>query len=244
MFRWRDRHYLGPRRWLETALRDTWYERDQDGSKKKDTPHPTQSPLGLSDELEFWPERSSNGGPAPRFSAIVALYSELIALSTTGQVFSWKWTDPEPYRNLDYPNVHHPRALPLGLYNEKVVMLSASVIRCTVVTESGKVASWLDETVAHVPGITRLEHAAQQFSEFHGEKIMALDTCSLYSAVRLESGAIYWWGVLPPGQRRKLWEKYRAKAKKSQSSSAGSEIVAGAQVFKVFKYLKNKLSNI
>ena len=35
MFRWRDRHYFGPRRWLETALRDTWYERDVDGTKKK-----------------------------------------------------------------------------------------------------------------------------------------------------------------------------------------------------------------
>ncbi len=234
MFRWRDRHYLGPRRWLETALRDTWYERD-DGSKKKDTPHQTQSPLGLSDELEFWPERGlASGAPSPRFTSIAAMYSELIALSTSGQILSWKWTDAEPYRHLDFPHVHHPRALPLGLYAEKVVLLSASVIRCTVVTESGKVASWLDETVAHVPGITRLEHAAQHFSEFHGERIVSLDTCSLYSAVRLENGTIYWWGVLPPGQRRKLWDKYRAKAKKSHSSSAGSDIVTGAQVFQSF----------
>lgn len=230
MFRWRDRHYLGPRRWLETALRDTWYERDLDGNKKKDTPHQTQSPLGLSEELEFWPERGS-GGPSPRFTSIAAMYSELIALSTSGQILSWKWTDAEPYRHMDFPHVHHPRALTLGLYAEKIVLLSASVIRCTVVTESGKVASWLDETVAHVPGITRLEHAAQLLSEFHGEKIVSLDTCSLYSAVRLENGAIYWWGVLPPGQRRKLWDKYRTKAKKSHSNSAsGSDIVTGAQV--------------
>lgn len=226
MFRWRDRHYFGPRRWLETALRDTWYERD-DGTKKKDQPNQTQSPLGLSEELEFWPEKGAN---PPRFTSIAAMYSELIALSTTGQIFSWKWTDPEPFRHVDFPHVHYPRALPLGLYAEKVVLLSASIIRCTVVTESGKVASWLDETVSHVPGITRLEHAAQYFPEFQGDKITSLYTCSLYSAVRLESGAIYWWGVLPPSQRRKLWDKYRAKSKKSHTSSAGSEIVSGAQV--------------
>ena len=228
MFRWRDRHYFGPRRWLETALRDTWYERDVDGTKKKDQPNLTQSPLGLSDELEFWPERGSS--TAVRFTSIAAMYSELIALSTAGQILSWKWSDAEPYRHVDFPHVHHPRSLPLGLYAEKVVLLSASIIRCTVVTESGKVASWLDETVSHVPGITRLEHAAQHFTEFHGERIISLHTCSLYSAIRLETGAIYWWGVLPPGQRRKIWDKYRAKAKKSHSSSAGSEIVAGAQV--------------
>ena len=249
MFRWRDRHYFGPRRWLETALRDTWYDRDPDGSKKKDlaSSQQTQSPLGLSDEIEFWPDRQSSGqqtstsslgsASAPRFTHIAAMYSELIALSTTGQILSWKWTEPEPYRHLDFPHVYHPRALPLGLYSEKVVMLSASVIRCTVVTESGKVASWLDETVAHVPGITRLEHAAQHFTEFHGERIISLDTCSLYSAVRLENGAIYWWGVLPPGQRRKLWDKYRAKAKKSHSSSAAMEIVTGAQVTSGYKHI-------
>ena len=227
MFRWRDRHYFGPRRWLETALRDTWYERD-DGSKKKDQQNQTQSPLGLSEELEFWPEK---GATPPRFTSIAAMYSELIALSTTGQIYSWKWTDPEPFRHVEFPHVHYPRALPLGLYAEKVVLLSASVIRCTVVTESGKVASWLDETVSHVPGITRLEHAAQYFPEFQNDKIVSLYTCSLYSAVRLETGAIYWWGVLPPSQRRKLWDKYRAKSKKSHTSSAASEIVSGAQVF-------------
>ena len=233
MFRWRDRHFFGPRRWLETTLRDTWFERDPEGIKKKGkVAGQASNPLRLFDELEFWPDKGGNG-IGLRFTHIAAMYSELSALSATGQILSWKWSDPEPYRHLDYPHVHHPRALPLGIYTEKVVLLSASVIRCTVVTESGKVASWLDETVAHVPGITRLEHTAQHFSEFHGEKIVSLDTCSLYSAVRLENGAIYWWGVLPPGQRRKLWDKYRAKAKKSHSTSVGSDIVTGAQV-KIF----------
>ena len=212
------------------------------GSKKKEssTSQQMQNPLVLSDEIEFWPEKpinseqkstfSSGSDAAPRFTSIAAMYSELIALSTTGQILSWKWTEPEPL-------VQHPRGLRLGLHVEKVAMLSASVIRCTVVTESGKVASWLDETVAHVPGITRLQHAAQHFTEFLGERIISLDTCSLYSAVRLENGAIYWWGVLPPGQRRKLWDKYKTEAKKSPPSSAAVEIVPGAQVIKMTTHL-------
>ena len=36
MFRWRDRYYFGPQRWLETVLRDTCYERDPEGIKKKE----------------------------------------------------------------------------------------------------------------------------------------------------------------------------------------------------------------
>jgi E3 ubiquitin-protein ligase EDD1 len=59
---------------------------------------------------------------------------------------------------------NHPRAGSFGLTNEKVVKISASNIRCSVVTESGKVATWLDDSVAHV--CSKLEHSATAFPEF------------------------------------------------------------------------------
>jgi len=93
--RWRDRQYLGPRRWLESALRDTSYDRDQESKKKE---YAQQSPLWISDELEFWPDRNP-GEPLPKFVNIVGLHSELIALSSTGQIYQWRWLDPEPYRH-------------------------------------------------------------------------------------------------------------------------------------------------
>lgn len=37
-------------------------------------------------------------------------------------------------------------------------------------------------------------------------------------------------GVLPFAQRKRLWEKYRAKCRKQRPSTAQSEIVAGSQV--------------
>lgn len=61
-------------------------------SKKKEL---SASPLWMSDELEYWPES------AGRFTHIVALHSELIALSTTGQMHQWRWADHEPYRHPD-----------------------------------------------------------------------------------------------------------------------------------------------
>ncbi|XP_064212813.1 E3 ubiquitin-protein ligase hyd-like [Tribolium castaneum] len=178
--RWRDRQYFGPRRWLETALRESPYEKDSD-HKKKDS----ACPLWISDDLEFWPDS------APKFVQIASLYSELIALSSNGQLFQWRWNDPEPYRHPENCNIHHPKTVPLGLMGEKIVHLSACCTRCSVSTESGKVATWLDELLA--PAAAKLEHSAQAYSEFQTDKVAALYTCPLYTVAKLESGALYWW---------------------------------------------------
>lgn len=89
------------------------------------------------------------------------------------------------------PNVHHPKSIPLALFGEKIINISATAIRCSVSTESGKVATWLDELLGHVA--SRLEHPAQAFTEFTLDRIISLHTCALYTVARLESGALYWW---------------------------------------------------
>jgi E3 ubiquitin-protein ligase EDD1 len=75
--------------------------------------------------------------------------------------------------------------------NEKVVMISASMVRCSVVTESSKVATWLDESIAAYGA--KLEHPALNFSEFQKEQVVELYTCPLYTCVRLASGSLFWW---------------------------------------------------
>ncbi|KAL3179297.1 hypothetical protein MRX96_038194 [Rhipicephalus microplus] len=208
----RERHYSGSRRWLETALRDS--SSDLADAKK-------MSPLWLSEEPEYWPDKGT------KFVHIVALFSELVALSSTGQLHQWKWSEPEPYKNSE-PGIHHPKTLSLGLVGERCVLLEARCVRATVVTESGRVASWLDDSLAAVA--PKLEQPAQSFPEFQQDPVVALYVCSLYSCVRLQSGALYWWGVLPFSQRKKLWEKATSRAKKHKMSSHASEIVAGSQV--------------
>ncbi|XP_066593371.1 E3 ubiquitin-protein ligase UBR5-like isoform X2 [Prorops nasuta] len=209
--RWRDRQYYGPRRWLENALKDSW-EKDPD-NKKKDLA--SQSPLWISEELEWWHDRSNK--QTPKFVQIAALYSELIAVSASGQLYQWRWSDGEPYKHPENPNVHHPKTVPLALVSEKIMNISATAIRCSVNTESGKVATWLDDLLGHVA--SRLEHPAQAFSEFTLDKIVSLHTCALYTVAKLESGTLYWWGVLPFAQRKKLWEKYKAKSRKHRTST-------------------------
>jgi len=101
-----------------------------------------------------------------------------------------------------------------------------------VATESGKVSTWVDESISHVAG--RLEHSAQVFTDaFQGQRILQLSTSNLYTLARTEGNGYYWWGVLPFNQRKKLWEKYRTKAKKTQKAAGkgeDKEISAGSQV--------------
>lgn len=66
-------------------------------NKKKELA--SQSPLWISEDLEWWHDRSND--PVPRFVQIASLYSELIAVSASGQLYQWKWTESEPYKNAD-----------------------------------------------------------------------------------------------------------------------------------------------
>ncbi|XP_028164187.1 E3 ubiquitin-protein ligase UBR5 isoform X5 [Ostrinia furnacalis] len=227
--RWRERQYFGPRRWLESALRDTSWDKDGGESKKKDSAM-AASPLWVSEELEYWDSNI-------RFTHIAATYSELVAVSTQGQLHQWRWADAHPYQRNDASGsnpTYHPRANWLGLAaGERIINISAAGIRVSVLTDAGRVATYLDESIAHAPGASRLEHPLQIFSEFGSDKPISLHVCSLYTVARLDSGALFWWGVLPLGQRARLWEKHRARSRKQQrghSSAAPQDLQAGQSV--------------
>lgn len=225
------------RRWLEYALRDS--ASASDGSKsplvgntsdsatssRKRTEGSQLNPLFVSEQLEFWPM-------AGRFVEIAALYSELIAISTTGTLFQWKWSEIEPYKCQISEGIviYHPKTINLGLMHEKVTHVSAACVRATVVTETQKVASWVDDSIS--PSAAKLEHPAQSIPDLSSsDRITSLHVSSLFSLIRLESGHLYWWGIAPFSHRKKVWEKSKSKAKKQRSSSsAACEIVTGVQV--------------
>ncbi|XP_045489439.1 E3 ubiquitin-protein ligase hyd isoform X4 [Pieris rapae] len=226
--RWRERQYFGPRRWLETALRDNSWDKEGVESKKKDSAM-AASPLWVSEDLEYWDTNI-------RFTHIAATYSELIAVSTYGQIHQWRWADPHPYQRTDAlgNGSYHPRSNWLGLApGERVININAAGIRISILTDATRIATFLDESIAHAPGATRLEHPLQAFTEFGSDKPISLHVCSLYTVAKLDSGALYWWGVLPLGQRARLWEKHRARSRKQQrghSSSAPQDLQAGQSV--------------
>jgi len=54
-----------------------------------------------------------------------------------GKLYQWRWEDPLPYQEEE--SIYHPRVRALGLVEEKIVSVSASSIRASILTESGKV---------------------------------------------------------------------------------------------------------
>ncbi|XP_051791686.1 E3 ubiquitin-protein ligase UBR5 isoform X2 [Erpetoichthys calabaricus] len=218
---------LRERRWLDGASFDAERgstSREGEPSLDKKT-IPVQSPVSLTEELQWWSDKDG-----AKFVSIGALYSELVAVSSKGELYQWKWNEAEPYRNSQNPSIHHPRVAFLGLTNEKITLLSANCIRATVATESNKVATWVDDTLSSVA--SKLEHGTQTFSELQGERIVSLHCCALYTCAQLEN-SLYWWGVVPFSQRKKMLEKARAKNKKAKSSAGISSmpnITVGTQI--------------
>ncbi|EAT42542.1 AAEL005930-PA [Aedes aegypti] len=219
--RWRDRQYFGPRRWFQSGREDGW-DKESDPKKKE---YGSGYPLWVSDELEPWPEKDM----PVRFTEIASLYSEFIGVTSKGELHQWRWADVEPYRSTESINIFHPKTVPLNLLYEKVIHISATSIRCSVSTESGRIATWMDELLGYAG--SKLEHVATSYPEFALDKIVSLHTCTLYTVARTESGELFWWGVLPFGQRKRLWDKYKAKAKKPVRPSVNTpEVTVGAQV--------------
>eukprot|EP00069_Balaena_mysticetus_P019270 bmy_00475T0 len=180
---------LRERRWLDGAS----FDNERGSTSKEGEPNldkkntPVQSPVSLGEDLQWWPDKDGT-----KFICIGALYSELLAVSSKGELYQWKWSESEPYRNAQNPSLHHPRATFLGLTNEKIVLLSANSIRATVATENNKVATWVDETLSSVA--SKLEHTAQTYSELQGERIVSLHCCALYTCAQLENN-LYWWCI-------------------------------------------------
>lgn len=221
------------RRWIESALRDSWIEKEAESSPKRKEAAVcsggnscgSASPLWLSDELEYLPCEQV------KFVLIAALHSELVVVCAEGRLYQWKWSEPDVFRSVEGEHIHHPRACSLALVGERIVQLSASTVRASVLTESECVATWLDETVT--AAAARLEHPAHTFPEFDGEPVRALRTCALYTCAQLRSGALFWWGVMPHEMRATLWEKYRLKCSKQKTSGAGGgagEVQGGSTV--------------
>ena len=228
------------RRWLEYALRDSGsasepskcavntVPTDSNTNVRKRADSSQLNPIYVSEQLEYWPSGDK------KFIQMASLYSELAAITNTGQLCQWKWSESEPFRPQVSEGITylHPKVPPLGMLTEKVTHVSGTCIRCSVATESGKVGTFIDESV--FPIAHKLEHSLIPLPEsgVGDNKLVSLHVSSLLSCIRLESGAVYWWGIAPFSHRKKIWEKVRTKNKKQRQSAnnSSSDIVTGAQV--------------
>lgn len=75
-----------------------------------------------------------------QFSHVAALHSEILLVGgATGQLYSWPCgvgvVNPQP----------HPLNGELELVDDRIVLLSSSEIRASLVTESGRIATFYDQ---------------------------------------------------------------------------------------------------
>lgn len=89
--------------------------------------------------------------------------------------------------------IRHPRAGWLATERDRLVGLSCCLIRASVLSESGQVATWLDETIA--PLASRLEHPLTNFEAdlATGDHIVGLHSASQVTVAHTSSGHVYWW---------------------------------------------------
>ena len=76
------------------------------------------------------------------FVAMALLHSEILLVSAESrQLYSWSCNDNSSHLPSLVP---HPLTEELGLSSERIAMVESSDVRATVVTESGKVATFYD----------------------------------------------------------------------------------------------------
>ncbi len=239
----RKAYRLRDQRWYESAYRDEIFanrlDRDTSSTSSSTITKPDDlsmhkkiqlqtSPVSFGENLQFWTDK--NGDALPIFIKIASLYSELVAVSKNGQLYQWKWSSDVPYHSnsIDGQNIHHPKIIFLNLLNEKIIGLSSSTIRASVWTESGKVATWLDETV-DISYTAKLQTPALYLFDPAVDTVQQLSVSNLFTVAKLASGSIFWWGIMPFEHRVKLIEKYQSKAHKLKLTQS-NDITVGSYV--------------
>ena len=177
-----------------------------------------QSPIIFGDQLQFWIDANSENS-YPRFTHIACLYSELIAINTNGQLCQWNWQDDNPYQDSDNPQLKHPKTIVLQLLNEKLINLSASIIRASVLTETNRIATWMDESLG--PQVnSKFQHPPQEILSTIPLHIIDIQTSPLFTIVQTDTNDLYWYGLLPNKPRKKLLERLKEKTRKSRTNTS------------------------
>ncbi len=191
-----------------------------------------QTPVVFGESLVYWTDQS---GDTPKFAKIATLYSELIGVTTTGKLYQWKWTADKPYHyhhtNADPIDMqhHHSKANFLNLStNERVIGIATSIIRASIWTESGKIATWLDDTI-DIGQTVKFQTPLQTLYDPTTDAIQQLSVSNLFSVARMASGTIYWWGLMPFEHRAKLVDKFQSKTHKMKIMQS-NEICVGSYV--------------
>jgi E3 ubiquitin-protein ligase EDD1 len=179
---------------------------------------PVQNPIIFGDQLQYWTDFNSENS-YPRFTHIAGLYSELIAINTNGQLCQWNWQDDYPYQDSDNSQIKHPKTLILQILNEKIINLSANIIRASILTETNRLATWIDESLGSQVNF-KFQHSLQELSSPIPLRIIDIQTSPLFTIIRTDTNDLYWYGLLPNKPRKKLLERLKEKTRKNRTNNS------------------------
>ena len=179
------------------------------------------NPIQFGDQLQFWTDPTTDNG-YPRFTHLAALHSELVAINVHGQLCQWNWHDDYPYQDPDNIHIKHPKTVALQLFNEKITHLSAHLIRASVLTDTNRLATWIDESLG-VQVSQKFQHAAQELPSPIPLQILDIQTSPLFTVVRTATNDLYWYGLLPNKARKKLLERLKEKTRKNRSNNPSQQ---------------------
>ncbi|KAI1718350.1 HECT-domain (ubiquitin-transferase) domain-containing protein [Ditylenchus destructor] len=189
--------------------------------------------LELCDSLQYWCGEDGQELPAgvKKFLKIASMNTELIALADDGRIYSWKWE-----KNCKPSNVPHSvnskileqssETASINGQEERIIDIESCAWRAIVLTNFMRVGSFMDlscgskvcdaflETLIDIPD---------------GETVEKLYVCPLFSAIQTTNSSLYWRGIYPFNERRKLFEKAKTKNRKHVTFDT-TEIVEGCEV--------------
>uniref|UniRef100_A0AC34RRG3 E3 ubiquitin-protein ligase UBR5 n=1 Tax=Panagrolaimus sp. JU765 TaxID=591449 RepID=A0AC34RRG3_9BILA len=177
----------------------------------------------FGDDIEYWTGTKENAFPpnVKKFVKIAAMQGELLALTDTGVLYGWKWQGkgdltPHPINAAFFGS--NP--------TDKVADIETSAFRAVISTAAGKIGSFVDSKSLGTRVAELLFLPLTDLPD--GETIESIHVCPMFAAAKTKN-ALYWWGINPFNERRKVFEKCKSKAKKYQSVSS-SDIKVGSEV--------------
>ncbi|KAL3072374.1 hypothetical protein niasHT_033592 [Heterodera trifolii] len=180
--------------------------------------------FAFGDTLEYWGNKTETNFPMPdgvdKFTKIASMNAELVALADNGQLYAWAWANGSVPSNV--PHVVNSQFATTE--NNKIVDIETCALRAIVLTQSGQVGSFMDTSCGRKLSDTFFEPLMDV-----PEPVERMFCCTLFSAILSKGGTLYWRGIFPFTERRKLWEKARMK-KKQVTSASSNDIVVGSEV--------------
>uniref|UniRef100_A0A0N4ZYJ3 E3 ubiquitin-protein ligase UBR5 n=1 Tax=Parastrongyloides trichosuri TaxID=131310 RepID=A0A0N4ZYJ3_PARTI len=190
------------------------------------TPEVTQDTFTIKSGLSFW---GGEAGKFPKgvkkFVKIVTLQTHMIALADNGMMYNWNWKDAT-IGDME-PSSISEKIKKDAKENAIIVDIEACAWRCTVYLSNNKVATYVDEQYSgkrlsdklYIPPISLPE----------GESFVSMRCSSLFSVIQT-TNSLYWFGLVPFQDRRKIYEKSKIKTTKSPEDTHKEEIVVGSEI--------------